>query len=154
MQALGSCMTNKYVLHCVPYSKAHVSAQVAYSREIIHDEPGPNILHTIFIADVRYSEGQPGARYYGGNEHIDRIEWLCKARALQLYGLNEDEWSVNVQVRLIYAYYCSKLCIRSAIHSSTLIFVFMKYVLISQLTLAVQWKSRKFRCLYCSFTAP
>lgn len=22
----------------------------------------------------KYSEGQPGARYYGGNEHIDRIE--------------------------------------------------------------------------------
>ena len=27
----------------------------------------------------RYSEGQPGARYYGGNENIDRVENLCKA---------------------------------------------------------------------------
>ena len=55
MEALGSCMTNKY------------------------------------------SEGQPGARYYGGNEHIDRIEWLCKSRALELFSLNDQEWSVNVQ---------------------------------------------------------
>ncbi len=40
MEALGSCMTNKY------------------------------------------SEGQPGARYYGGNENIDRMENLCRDRAL------------------------------------------------------------------------
>lgn len=55
MQALGSCMTNKY------------------------------------------SEGLPGARYYGGNEHIDRMEMLCQRRALRLFGLNDAEWSVNVQ---------------------------------------------------------
>lgn len=45
----------------------------------------------------KYSEGQPGARYYGGNEHIDRIELLCKERALNAYRLNADEWGVNVQ---------------------------------------------------------
>ncbi|KAK9817163.1 hypothetical protein WJX72_010560 [[Myrmecia] bisecta] len=45
----------------------------------------------------KYSEGQPGARYYGGNEHIDRIENLCKARALQAYRLNPGSWGVNVQ---------------------------------------------------------
>ena len=26
----------------------------------------------------KYSEGQPGARYYGGNENIDKVELLCK----------------------------------------------------------------------------
>lgn len=55
MEALGSCMTNKY------------------------------------------SEGQPGARYYGGNIHIDRSELLCKKRALEAYRLNPAEWGVNVQ---------------------------------------------------------
>eukprot|EP00775_Hariotina_reticulata_P013285 gene13285-13416_t len=55
MQALGSCMTNKY------------------------------------------SEGRPHARYYGGNEYIDQCELLCEQRALQLFGLNPEEWGVNVQ---------------------------------------------------------
>merc|ERR1719337_129284 len=45
----------------------------------------------------KYSEGQPGARYYGGNEVIDEIENLCKARALAAFGLSEREWGVNVQ---------------------------------------------------------
>ena len=39
MQAVGSCMTNKY------------------------------------------SEGLPGARYYGGNEFIDQAERLCQVSA-------------------------------------------------------------------------
>lgn len=26
----------------------------------------------------KYSEGLPGARYYGGNEHIDKMERLCQ----------------------------------------------------------------------------
>merc|ERR1719169_158172 len=30
----------------------------------------------------KYSEGQPGGRYYGGNEVIDRIENLCKDRGV------------------------------------------------------------------------
>jgi glycine hydroxymethyltransferase len=45
----------------------------------------------------KYSEGQPGARYYGGNEVIDQVELLCKSRALAAYGLNPQEWGVNVQ---------------------------------------------------------
>ena len=45
----------------------------------------------------KYSEGQPGARYYGGNEHIDRIENLCKSRALEAYRLDPSQWGVNVQ---------------------------------------------------------
>lgn len=36
-------------------------------------------------------------RYYGGNEFIDEIETLCQNRALQTYGLNPEEWGVNVQ---------------------------------------------------------
>ena len=40
---------------------------------------------------------QQGARYYGGNENIDKIENLCKARALAAFHLNPQEWGVNVQ---------------------------------------------------------
>ncbi|GBF90374.1 serine hydroxymethyltransferase [Raphidocelis subcapitata] len=45
----------------------------------------------------KYSEGQPGARYYGGNENIDRVEFLCKARALAAFRLDPAGWGVNVQ---------------------------------------------------------
>eukprot|EP00195_Chlamydomonas_chlamydogama_P007745 CAMPEP_0202889496 /NCGR_PEP_ID=MMETSP1392-20130828/47_1 /ASSEMBLY_ACC=CAM_ASM_000868 /TAXON_ID=225041 /ORGANISM="Chlamydomonas chlamydogama, Strain SAG 11-48b" /LENGTH=487 /DNA_ID=CAMNT_0049572835 /DNA_START=148 /DNA_END=1611 /DNA_ORIENTATION=+ len=45
----------------------------------------------------KYSEGQPGARYYGGNENIDKVENLCKKRALEAFRLNPEQWGVNVQ---------------------------------------------------------
>lgn len=49
------------------------------------------------ILTNKYSEGQPGARYYGGNEVIDKIEVLCKDRALKAFSLDEKKWGVNVQ---------------------------------------------------------
>ncbi|KAL8681298.1 MAG: hypothetical protein Q9186_002562 [Xanthomendoza sp. 1 TL-2023] len=49
------------------------------------------------VMQNKYSEGYPGARYYGGNEHIDESERLCQKRALETFGLNEEEWGVNVQ---------------------------------------------------------
>lgn len=45
----------------------------------------------------KYSEGYPGARYYGGNEFVDQIENLCRKRALEAFRLNPSEWGVNVQ---------------------------------------------------------
>jgi glycine hydroxymethyltransferase len=45
----------------------------------------------------KYSEGLPGARYYGGNQFIDVLERLAQTRALQLYGLDPAGWGVNVQ---------------------------------------------------------
>ncbi|KAF4301038.1 putative serine hydroxymethyltransferase, mitochondrial [Botryosphaeria dothidea] len=49
------------------------------------------------VMQNKYSEGYPGARYYGGNEFIDEAERLCQQRALQTFGLKESEWGVNVQ---------------------------------------------------------
>ena len=45
----------------------------------------------------KYSEGYPGARYYGGNEFIDQAESLCQQRALETFRLDPKEWGVNVQ---------------------------------------------------------
>lgn len=45
----------------------------------------------------KYSEGYPGARYYGGNEFIDQAETLCQNRALEAFGLDPEKWGVNVQ---------------------------------------------------------
>jgi len=45
----------------------------------------------------KYSEGMPGARYYGGNDVIDEIENLCRSRALAAFRLDPAAWGVNVQ---------------------------------------------------------
>jgi len=45
----------------------------------------------------KYAEGYSGGRYYGGNEIVDEMEDLVKARGLKLFGLNREKWHVNVQ---------------------------------------------------------
>lgn len=45
----------------------------------------------------KYSEGYPGARYYGGCENMDKIENLAKSRPLNAFGLDPEVWGVNVQ---------------------------------------------------------
>lgn len=62
--------------------------------------PGPEALQLLiknFPCVDKYSEGYPGARYYGGNEFIDEAESLCQKRALEAFGLDPEEWGVNVQ---------------------------------------------------------
>ncbi|KAJ9062098.1 Serine hydroxymethyltransferase, cytosolic [Entomophthora muscae] len=44
------------------------------------------------VMQNKYSEGYPGARYYGGNEYIDMSETLCQNRALSLFGLDPEKW--------------------------------------------------------------
>ncbi len=45
----------------------------------------------------KYAEGYSKLRYYGGNEVVDEVENLCKARALKLFKLSDKKWNVNVQ---------------------------------------------------------
>ena len=49
------------------------------------------------VMSNKYSEGYPGARYYGGNENIDKCELLCQKRALEAFNLDPTKWGVNVQ---------------------------------------------------------
>jgi len=49
------------------------------------------------VATNKYSEGYPGARYYGGTQVIDKIEKLTQKRALDAYRLDASKWGVNVQ---------------------------------------------------------
>ena len=44
--------------------------------------PGPNLLQLVCLADV---PSCAGARYYGGNEYIDKLENLCIKRALEAF---------------------------------------------------------------------
>ncbi len=48
----------------------------------------------------KYAEGYPAARYYGGNNVVDKVENLCRERALKLFlrrPADRKNWSVNVQ---------------------------------------------------------
>ena len=49
------------------------------------------------ILNNKYSEGYPGARYYGGTEFVDQVERTCQSRALAAFGLSDKEWGANVQ---------------------------------------------------------
>ena len=45
------------------------------------------------IMTNKYAEGYPGRRYYGGCEHVDKVEVLAQERARQIFGVKH----VNVQ---------------------------------------------------------
>ncbi|EWC46927.1 mitochondrial putative serine hydroxymethyltransferase [Drechslerella stenobrocha 248] len=72
-------------------------------REFINLIPSENFTSQAVLDTLgspmqnKYSEGYPGARYYGGNEFIDQAERLCQQRALEAFKLSPQEWGVNVQ---------------------------------------------------------
>ncbi len=45
----------------------------------------------------KYGEGYPGRRYYRGTKVVDEVESLAQKRALELFDLDPQNWSVNVQ---------------------------------------------------------
>jgi glycine hydroxymethyltransferase len=80
-----------------------IEKEEARQKEVINLIASENYVSTDVLEALgssltnKYAEGYPGARYYGGNEVIDDTERLCQKRALETFGLNEDDWHVNVQ---------------------------------------------------------
>ena len=61
-----------------------------YTYKEVMEAVGSVLMH-------KYAEGYPKRRYYQGNEVVDEIEDLCRTRALEVFGLEEEEYGVNVQ---------------------------------------------------------
>ncbi len=71
-------------------SSINLIASENYAPQAVLDAVGSVLTN-------KYAEGYPGSRYYGGAEHVDKIERLCQSRALELFSLSPDKWGVNVQ---------------------------------------------------------
>jgi glycine hydroxymethyltransferase len=103
-----------------------IKAEEARQKDGITLIPSENYASTAVLQALgscltnKYSEGYPGARYYGGNEQIDNMERchqlslsvpffiilslsfiqsrrLCHSRAMKVFGLDASKWGVNVQ---------------------------------------------------------
>ncbi|KAH0492976.1 hypothetical protein TgHK011_007901 [Trichoderma gracile] len=96
-------MLEKSLLESDPEVASIMKDEVQRQRESIVLIASENITsRAVFDAlgspmSNKYSEGLPGARYYGGNQHIDQIELLCQRRALEAFHLDPAKWGVNVQ---------------------------------------------------------
>lgn len=82
-----------------PAVYAIMQRELKRQREGAEMIPSENIVSLSVLETLgsvftnKYSEGYPGKRYYGGNEHIDEVEQLAIERAKQLFGAEH----VNVQ---------------------------------------------------------
>jgi glycine hydroxymethyltransferase len=69
----------------------HIRAELKRQQETLELIPSENIVSEDIleaqgsVLTNKYSEGYPGSRYYGGNEHIDKIETLAIERAKKLF---------------------------------------------------------------------
>ncbi len=67
----------------------HLIASENYPSKAVREA-----LSSIFV--VKYSEGRPFKRYYGGTENIDKLESLVEERVRKVFRLSK-KWAVNVQ---------------------------------------------------------
>jgi glycine hydroxymethyltransferase len=80
-----------------------IRAEKARQKKVVNLIASENYVSKDVLAALgseltnKYAEGYPSARYYGGNQFVDKIENLCKERALKLFGLSPALWHVNVQ---------------------------------------------------------
>lgn len=83
--------------------KKLIEAEKKRQKKVVNLIPSENYVSSDVlealgsIFDNKYAEGYPYARYYGGQENIDKLEVLCQERALKLFKLKKDTWHVNVQ---------------------------------------------------------
>lgn len=89
-------MKDKEVSRLIGLEKARQSREInLIASENFVSEDVLTALGSAFTN--KYAEGYPGKRYYGGNGVIDELELLTQKRALALFGLSTQKWSVNVQ---------------------------------------------------------
>lgn len=70
-----------------------INAELARQQDGLEMIPSENFTSKAVMEAMgsiltnKYSEGYPGARYYGGNKYIDQVENLARDRAKQLFGV-------------------------------------------------------------------
>jgi glycine hydroxymethyltransferase len=83
--------TSKNLQESDPEVYTHIRAELKRQQETLELIPSENIVSEDIleaqgsVLTNKYSEGYPGARYYGGNEHVDKIETLAIDRAKKLF---------------------------------------------------------------------
>ncbi len=89
----------KFLEKTDPIVASAIRKELKRQQSVLEMIPSENIVSEAVLAAMgsvftnKYSEGYPGKRYYGGNEHADEVESLAIQRAKQLFGAEH----VNVQ---------------------------------------------------------
>lgn len=81
-----------------------IREQEMAQKRVLNMRPGANyaslgaLQGSASVLTNKYCSGELGGRHYGGVQNIDRIEGICKQRALALFGLDPEIWDVNVHL--------------------------------------------------------